>query len=194
MTIVTERIADTDAPILDVFAERWSTRIYDPAAPLDEEAFASALEAARWAASGMNWQPWHFIVGRRGTQTHAKIIETLTGFNQAWAPDAAALVVIVAKLTQPSGEPNPWAVYDTGQAAANLAAQAHASGLYGHQMGGFDHEAVRAAFSLGAEFEPQAVIALGALGDRTAADAAVLARESGPRERRTVAASMLISE
>ncbi|MFM9597024.1 nitroreductase family protein, partial [Streptomyces scabiei] len=66
MTSVTTRTADTDAPILDVLAERWSTRVFAPTAPVDEAALASALEAARWAPSANNTQPWRFVVARRG--------------------------------------------------------------------------------------------------------------------------------
>lgn len=188
------RTAEAEAPILDAFAERWSTRIYDATAPLDEQALASALEAARWAASGMNWQPWRFIVARRGTDAHAKVVETLAGFNKAWAPAAAALVVVLAETTQPNGDPNPWAVFDTGQATGAFLVQAHESGLHGHAMGGFDHDGIRAAFDLAPTLEPQAVIAIGEIGDVDAADQAILAREQGPRDRRPAAESVLVND
>ena len=73
--------AVTEAPILDVLAERWSTRIFDAETPIDEAALASALEAARWAPSANNTQPWRFVVARRGTTEHAQIVAALMGFN-----------------------------------------------------------------------------------------------------------------
>ena len=84
MSLTTVHPADTDAPILDVLAERWSTRIFDAQTPIDEEALASELEAARWAPSANNTQPWRFVVARRGTGAHAAIVAALMGFNQTW--------------------------------------------------------------------------------------------------------------
>ena len=117
--------AVTSAPILDVLAERWSTRIFDAATPIDEAALASALEAARWAPSANNTQPWRFVVARRGTAEHAQIVDALMGFNQAWAADAAALIVFAASASL-DGKTLPWAAYDTGQAAAHFTALAAA--------------------------------------------------------------------
>ena len=94
MSLTTVHPADTDAPILDVLAERWSTRIFDAQTPIDEEALASELEAARWAPSANNTQPWRFVVARRGTGAHAAIVAALMGFNQTWAADAGALGVL----------------------------------------------------------------------------------------------------
>ena len=91
--------AVTAAPILDVLAERRSTRIFDAETPIDEAALASALEAARWAPSANNTQPWRFVVARRGTAEHAQIVDALMGFNQAWAADAAALIVFAASAS-----------------------------------------------------------------------------------------------
>ncbi|WES63454.1 nitroreductase family protein [Microbacter sp. GSS18] len=191
MTTALVRTATTEAPILDVLAERWSTRIFDAAAPIDEDALASALEAARWAPTAANIQPWRVIVARRGTAAHARITAALSGFNGAWAPAAGALVVFVAE-TERDGQPLAWALYDTGQAAAHFTVQAHASGLATHQMGGFDRDAVADAFELDAALVPITVIAVGALGDVAAASDELQARESAPRTRRPVAESLLL--
>ncbi|GEP47385.1 nitroreductase [Microbacterium saccharophilum] len=190
MSLTLDRTAATDAPILDVLAERWSTRIFDPAAPLDEAALASALEAARWAPSANNTQPWRFIVARRGTEAHAAVVAALTGFNQAWAADAAALVVFAA-TTEIDGEPQHFATYDTGQAAAHFTVQAHASGLHTHQMGGFDRAAVAATFALDAGVTPLTVMAVGTLGDVSAAPEPLRERELAPRTRRSVKDSLV---
>ncbi len=192
MTPVATNPAPTDVPVLDVFAERWSTRIFDAAAPIDEEALVSALEAARWAPSASNTQPWRFIVARRGTEAHATVFGSLIGFNQLWAGDAGALVVFVAETVRADGEPQPWAVYDTGQAAAFFTVQAHAGGLATHQMGGFDRAALAAGLGLGDALQPIAVMAVGHLGDPAGADEKLREREAAPRTRRPLADTVIV--
>lgn len=193
MSLIQERVAETDAPILDILAGRWSTRLYDGAAPIDEAALASALEAARWAPSAYNAQPWRFVIARRGTATHATIVDALTEFNQAWAAAASALIVFVAVVEQ-DGKPVPTALYDLGQAAAHFTVQAHADGLYTHQMTGFDPDAVASAFSLPAEQVPVTVMAVGSLGDIDDAPARLAERERSPRARRPVTDSVIVDD
>ena len=89
MSSTLTRTAQTEHPVIDVLAERWSPRAFTPAAT-DEAKLASALEAARWSPSAGNSQPWRFIVARRGSAAFDKIAESLMGFNQAWAPKASA--------------------------------------------------------------------------------------------------------
>ena len=184
--------AVTEAPILDVLAERWSTRIFDAETPIDEAALASALEAARWAPSANNTQPWRFVVARRGTTEHAQIVAALMGFNQAWAADAAALVVFAASASLDS-KPLPWAAYDTGQAAAHFTVQAHASGLYTHQMGGFHPDQIAEAFGFDEDVAAVTVMAVGALGDVATAPEALRQRELAPRTRRPIADSVVVA-
>ena len=192
MSLVLDRTAPTDAPILDVLAERWSTRVFDTETPIDEEALRSALEAARWTPTGMNHQPWRMILARRGGEAHAKVVSALMGFNQAWAPAAGALLVVLAENETAEGDARPWALYDAGQAAAHFTVQAHAEGLATHQMGGFVADDLRAAFDIDPRFTPVTVIAVGALGDIDAAEEGLRQRELAPRERRTVAESLLV--
>ncbi|GAA1956241.1 nitroreductase family protein [Microbacterium deminutum] len=191
MSAILARTAPTDSPILDILAERWSTRIFDREAPLDETAFASALEAARWAPTGANTQPWRLIVARRGSEAHAAIMATLAGFNSAWAGDAAALVVFVAETTR-DGQPMTWALYDTGQVAAHFTVQAHADGLSTHQMGGFDRAAISEAFGLDDDFTPITIMAVGELGDIRTVSEELQTRETAPRTRRPIAESILV--
>ncbi len=191
MSPVAAHTAPTDAQILDVLAERWSTRIFDPATPIDEDALASALEAARWAPSASNTQPWRFVVARRGSAAHDTIVQALMGFNQAWAADAAVLMVFAAAASL-DGKPLPWAAYDTGQAAAHFTVQAHASGLHTHQMGGFDRAAIGAAFGFGENLAAVTVMAVGALGEIATAPEALRERELAPRTRRPVAESVVV--
>ncbi|MEH3089823.1 MAG: nitroreductase family protein [Microbacterium arborescens] len=193
MSLIEERVAETDAPVLDILAARWSTRLYDDVAPIDEDALASALEAARWAPSAFNAQPWRFVVARRGTETHEKVVATLVEFNQAWAGPAAALVVFVAQ-TENDGKPVATALYDLGQAAAHFTVQAHADGLYTHQMTGFDAAALADTLGIEAPFVPVTVMAVGDLGDVEAAPAAVRERELSPRTRRPVSESVVIDD
>jgi nitroreductase len=181
-----------DAPVLEAVAERWSTRIFDADTPIDEVALASALEAARWAPSAANTQPWRFIVARRGTAAHEAVSATLAGFNAAWAPSAGALVVVLAEKATDDGTPMRWAEYDAGQSAAFFVLQAHEAGLATHQMGGFDRAAISRDFALDPTTEPIAIIAVGAAGDPHAAPADLRERESVPRTRRPLIESLIV--
>lgn len=192
MTLLHDRTAATDAPVLGAIAERWSTRVFDAETPIDEAALASALEAARWAPSANNSQPWRFVVARRGSEAHAAIAEALGGFNKAWAGSAAALVVVAAATVRDDGTALRWAHYDAGQAAAYFSLQAHAGGLSTHQMGGFDRDLVHTAFDLPSDLEPITVIAVGAIGDHSGIPAELLEREQAPRVRRPLSESVLV--
>ena len=191
--MTSDRTAVTDSPILGVLADRWSTRIFDPSAPIDESALASALEAARWAPSANNTQPWRFIVTRRGTSAFDTVYTSLRDFNKTWAGDASALVVALAQTTADDGATMHFAQYDTGQAIAHFTVQAHAEGLVTHQMGGFDRAAIKAAFDVPENVAPLTVIAVGSLGAVDKASADILARENAPRTRRSAADSVLLN-
>lgn len=188
---VSDRVADTDTPIIDVLAERWSPRSFDPTAEIEETKLMAALEAARWAPSASNSQPWRFIVARRGTPEFSVIEGTLMGFNKAWAGSAGALVIAVTEVHDVEGKARPWAQYDLGQAMAHFSIQAHADGLYVHQMGGFEADAVRAAFNLPDRFVPLSISAVGALGSPELLPDPARAREVAPRERRPLAESLI---
>jgi nitroreductase len=188
------RTAETSAPIHEVLAERWSPRSFDLSVDVPAEKITAALEAARWAASASNTQPWRFIVARRGTAEHATIVENLMGFNQAWAASAHVLIVNLAAVTAEDGTPLRWAQYDLGQAVANLTVQAHHDGLHVHQMGGIEVDGLRAAFGIDSALEPISVTALGVLGTPEALDNDVLReREVAPRSRRPLDELVLIS-
>lgn len=193
MTTVYDHVARTDAPVLDSIAERWSTRVFDPRAPLDEDAFESALEAARWAPSADNAQPWRVLVARRDTMAFDAVCDALVGFNREWAPAASALMVLVAETADEHGAPREWSGYDTGQAAAYFTIQAQANGLLTHQMGGFDRETIAETFGLDARFAPVVVVAVGTHGDPEAADIRVRMRELAGRKRRPVGTSILLN-
>jgi nitroreductase len=184
MTLITEtKTAQTDSPILEILAERWSPRSYT-ADPIDEAKLASALEAARWSPSAGNTQPWRFIVARRGSAAFEKITANLMGFNQAWAPTASVLLVgLVKELRDREGNVSPTGVYDLGQAMAHLSVQAHHDGLHVHQMTGFVKDDLAAAFELPADIRPFVVAAIGTVGSPDDLEDVLAERERAPRER-----------
>ena len=178
------RHADTDAPLITPLVERWSPRAYDPAAELSDDAVRTLLEAARWAPSANNVQPWRFIVARRGTAAFTTIHDALMGFNQAWADSAAALVVNIAEVADEAGAPRPWAKYDLGQAVAHMSVQAQHDGLHTHQMGGFDAARLAEAFGLRDGLEVVSITAVGKVGDASALPEPLREREVAPRSRK----------
>lgn len=192
-TTVLDRTAPTAHPVLDVLAERWSPRAFDPATPIDEAKLASALEAARWAPSSGNSQPWRFIVARRGSALHHGIHSALMGFNQAWAGHAAVLLVAVAETATDEGTPIHHAAYDLGQAVAHLSVQAHHDGLVVHQMGGFVAQRIREIAGLDERFAPMTVLAVGELGDPASLPEPLQQREAAPRVRRPIDETVLLS-
>ncbi|UIP59928.1 nitroreductase family protein [Agromyces marinus] len=181
---VATRRVPTDAPLIAPLRERWSPRAYDPTADVSDETIRTLLEAARWAPSANNVQPWRFIVARRGTPAFSAIHDALVGFNQAWADSAAALIVNVAETVDESGAPRRWATYDLGQAVAYLSVQAQHDGLHTHQMGGFDPARLAEAFGLDERYEVVSVTALGMLGDASTLPEPLREREAAPRTRK----------
>lgn len=177
------RTAQTSAPVIDTLAERWSPRAFDANHEFSEGALRGVFEAARWAPSASNSQPWRFILARRGGESFVKIEETLAGFNKMWAGSAAALVVNIAETADAEGNAHPWAEYDLGQAVAHLSVQAHAEGLYVHQMGGFDRAAISEAFGLEERFVPVSVMVIGAIGSAEQLPEPLRERELAPRTR-----------
>ncbi|HVV13343.1 nitroreductase family protein [Amycolatopsis sp.] len=156
--------ADSSAPLAELIGERWSPRALDETGEVTWDQLRALLEAARWAPSFGNTQPARFLVGRRGDETHRKILGTLTERNQAWAQRAGALLVAIMVTRNEKGE-IPYAEYGLGLAGQNLALQAVHEGLVAHQMAGFDAEAVRAAFDVPAEAVPRVAIAIGVQGE-----------------------------
>ncbi len=152
--------------IHQVIRERHSTVIFSPK-EIEEEKLTSLFEAARWAPSAFNEQPWRFIVGRKGKdENYQKIYDSLMEANQAWAKYAPVLVVTIASVNSPvTGKANRFAQYDTGMAVGNMLAQATSLGLYTHQMGGFSVKNVRDFFDIGEEYDVLAVMAIGYKGD-----------------------------
>jgi nitroreductase len=189
LTSLPDRHADSPAKLHPLLAGRWSPRGFDRTFELGDDELSTVLEAARWAPSAANSQPWRFLVGRRGDATFAGIVELLMPGNVPWAQHASALIVAVADTTE--APTSPWALYDTGQAVAHLSVQAEELGLAVHQMGGFDAAGVQSRFGLAAELKPIAVVALGQLDPDAALPEPYYERERAPRERRPVTELLL---
>ncbi|NEK56766.1 nitroreductase [Geodermatophilus sabuli] len=175
------KTASTAVPLHPLLAERWSPRALDPRHELSQEQLTALLEAARWAPSASNTQPWRFAVTLRGTSEHAAVLDSLATGNRAWASAASALVVAAAETHGPDGAERPWAVYDTGQAVAYLSVQAQDEGLAVHQLGGFD--AVRIAALLPAGVTPLVVLAVGRRDDAVQLAEPFAGRETAARDR-----------
>jgi nitroreductase len=171
--------------VLPLFHERWSARAFS-AREVSKQDLHRIFEAARWAPSSNNEQPWRYIVGLRGTSTHDKIRASLMGFNQAWAPKAPVLIVGLAKANMShNGSPNHFAFYDLGAACAYLVLQAAALGMTTHQMGGVDREKARTLLEIPADYQIAAAIALGYQDHpETLGNEELVKRELAPRNRK----------
>ncbi|MBU6371512.1 MAG: nitroreductase family protein [Alphaproteobacteria bacterium] len=168
-------------PIDPLFTRRWSPRALD-GAPIAEAELLTLLEAARWAPSAYNAQPWRFLYARRDTPAWGPMFSALVPFNQTWAQNAAALVVVLSRTISgpagPDAQTNRWHAFDAGAAWASLAFQAELSGLAAHAMAGFDAEALRAALAVPATYDLHAVVAIGRRGDPAQLPDPLRAREA----------------
>jgi nitroreductase len=184
MSTAPARPAATAVPVHPLLAQRWSSRAFDAAAELPAGSLAALLEAARWAPSASNTQPWRFVVAHRGTAAHRQVLDALAPGNQVWARTAAVLLVAVAETVDEDGNPRPWALYDVGQAMAHLSTQAQHEGLVVHQMGGFSPEAISAAFGLPERLRPVVVAAVGGYDPQAVLPEPFAEREVATRTRR----------
>lgn len=180
-----EKIAETQAPVHELIRRRWSPRAFSEQ-PVEPDKLLSLFEAARWAASASNEQPWAFLVAtRQDPKNYADMLGVLVEFNRSWADRAPVLILTIAHTQfEKDRRPNRHAFYDLGQAAANLALQATAMGLMTHQMAGFDVEASRERFKMPAGWEPVSVIALGYPGDLESLPEKLRQRETAQRSRK----------
>ena len=180
--------AATSTPIHPVLAARWSPRAFAPDRSLSMSELTPAFEAARWAPSAFNVQPWSYIVGFQGDATFERIAAGLNEWNRAWASHAHALVVTCYEPADADGKPNPYALYDLGQSVASFSFQAHSDGLYVHQMAGLDAEQLRSALNIPDNLSVFHVFAVGHLGDPEILPEKLAAREREPRTRRELSA------
>jgi nitroreductase len=166
---------------------RWSPRAFSDK-PVSNEDLTKIFTAASWAASSSNEQPWRFLLGHKGDETYAKILDCLVEFNQTWASSAPVLILTLAKTTfTKEGSPNNgWALHDVGAASANMCLQAIALGLHTHGMAGFDKDKVRTHFNLPADYTEGAIWALGTLGETATLPNYMQKMELAPRARKSL--------
>ena len=178
--------------VLPAVHARWSPRSFADR-DVSPDDLMKVFEAARWAASSSNEQPWRYLVGLRNSSTHQKIFSTLVGFNQSWAGAAPVLILGVANSKfSHNGSLNAYALYDLGAASASLCLQAAALGLKTHSMAGFDQAAARQAFGIPEDYLLGAVIALGYQGEPSALNnEKLIAMEIAPRTRKPLSEFVL---
>ena len=170
-----------DHPVDPLFLERWSPRAYD-GSEIPEADLLTLFEAARWAPSAFNSQPWRFLYARRGEAEWERFLDLLIPFNRSWAHSASALVYILSDtlpFTDKSGEPatSHTHSYDSGAAWACLALQATRMGYQAHGMSGVDFERAREALGVPERFRIEAAAAIGRVGDPDTLPEKLRARE-----------------
>jgi nitroreductase len=182
-----EKPADTQHPIHDLIKRRWSPRAFSDQ-QIEAEKLHMLLEAARWAPSSNNEQPWRFIIANKDHETEwNRLLACLVEGNRKWAYRAPVLILSVASLNfQDDSTPNRHALHDTGMAVENLVLQATALGLATHQMAGFDVEKARADLKIPSGYEPVAMIAVGYPGDLAFLPDRLRERELQPRSRQPI--------
>lgn len=148
------RPAPPDEAIHPLIAGRWSSRAVEPTNKVDAAVIRRMVEAARWAPSAANNQPWRFLVFDGSDPEALRTARAALTPGNVWALGAPLLLFILARIDRPgSGKPNTRGLYETGMAAALMALQAAEEGLVFHQMAGFDARAVRNAFSVPENYE-----------------------------------------
>jgi len=163
--------------------KRWSPVAFDPK-PVSEEEVTKLFEAARWAPSARNAQPWRFIVAHKGSYDYYNMMELMDEGNQVWAQTAPLLVLALAQVVSTyKNRPNRLAMYETGMAVAHLLFRATDMGLMVHQMAGYREEEAKEVLVIPSRYEPTAMMAIGYKGDPSQLPPEVAKREEKKRTR-----------
>jgi nitroreductase len=187
------RPAEVDHPVLPVVRDRWSARAIDPDVAVDRSAVATLLEAARWAPSSGNAQPWRYVLFDDTVPAEREHARACLKPRNEWARTAPVLLVsVVSHLWPGSDEHNPSALHDVGAASMALCLQATALGLVCHQMAGFDRARAREVCGLIEGTDPVAFIAVGHPGRLADLDPSRRRRELRQRQRRTIAETAFV--
>lgn len=179
------KLADTEYPIHDLLQKRWSPRAFSEKS-IDTELLNQLFEAARWAPSSYNEQPWRFIVARKRDQDeYEKLASVMNDFNQSWATDAPVLVLALTKTTfELDGRDNPHAGHDLGQAIAHLTFEATQHDLYIHQMAGILPDKARKLYNISDEYKPMTMFAIGYKDRPESLNEKLQKQETSPRTRK----------
>ena len=181
-----DKSAETDVPLHEPIRARWSPRAF-AAQRVEWVTLQTLFEAARWAPSSNNEQPWSFRVATRDDRAEfERLLSCLKPGNIRWAQHASVLLLSVTQLAFDSGEPNRHAFHDVGLGVENLVIQATAMGLIAHQIAGFSPEKATELYGIPDGFEPVAAIAVGYLGNPETLPDDLRARELRPRRRKPV--------
>lgn len=174
-----------DHPILDIIRKRWSPRAFSDL-KVSQDDMNKIFEAARWAASSANEQPWSFYYAFHGTEGFKKLWECLDDYNQTWTAKAAVLIASVERKLNSKGQPNDWSRHDVGLADAHILLQATALDIYAHPMAGFKRDKLVETLGLELNFEPVCMIALGYIGKSEKLEEPYRSREKLPRKRKAI--------
>ena len=178
--------ADVATDVHPLILKRWSPRSFSDRA-ISADQLTELFEAASWAASANNEQPWQYVYALRGTPAFDELWECLKPGNQPWAKDAAVLFVALYRKTfLKTGQTNPWAEHDLGMANAQLMLQAAHRDIYGHLMAGFEKGKVTKLLDLTSDQVPVCMGALGYLGNPEDLEEPFRSRELSERSREPV--------
>ena len=179
--------APAEYPVHELIRERWSPRAFS-GKEISSEDLRSLFEAARWAPSSSNEQPWAFIVATRNdNENFTKALQPLVEFNVKWAKNAYVLGFAVAELAfAKNNTPNRNAHYDTGAAMSQLTTEATSRGIFVHQMAGFDADTAREVFEIPSGWDAIAAFAMGYPGDPASLPQPYRDRETAPRVRKPI--------
>ena len=182
-----DKDAETAFPIHELLRQRWSPRAFHEQA-VEPDKVTGLVEAAQWAASCFNEQPWSFIVATRDAPAEfAQMLSCLREGNQEWAKRAPVLMLTLARSTFTlTGQPNPHAWHDVGLAVGNLVVQATASGLSVHQMAGILPDRIREVYGVPDAYEPVTGLAVGYRGDPASLSEDLRERELAKRTRKAL--------
>lgn len=175
--------APTELDLHPLIANRWSPRALDINHVISSNDLHAILEAARLAPSAFNEQPWRFIVGKRGEETFSQILNGLGEFNQTWAKNSSALLLVAGTKQRSNGDPHPSYQYDLGLSVSQATFEAHHRGFITHQMTGFNHDVMCKTFDL-TTYEPVVVVAIGKQADSDILPEQMAAREKAAPVRK----------
>ncbi len=170
-------------PIADIFVNRWSSRAMSGAL-ITKDQLMTLFEAARWAPSAYNEQPWRFVYTYRETKLWHELLATMIPVNQSWAKNSAVLIVVLSKnFFDRTGGLSHTHTFDAGAAWMSLVLQASINGLVAHALGGFDYDKVRTILSISSEFKIEIMVAIGKPGNKESLPPELQAREM-PNDRK----------
>lgn len=182
--------APTNLDLHPLLVNRWSPRALDVNDVISSDDLHAILEAARLAPSAFNEQPWRFIVGKRGEETFNQILNGLGEFNQKWAKNSSALLLVAGTKQRSNGDPHPSYQYDLGLSVSQGTFEAHHRGYVTHQMTGFNHDVMCKTFDL-TTFEPVVVVAIGKQDSSDILPAQMAEREKAQPSRKELSELIL---